>query len=89
MNAAVVTTKGQVVIPIKIRRKLGIKQGTHVVFSEKNKTITMRPITEAYIDSIRGILKPEPGEKPVTQELVEEHAAEVAREEAEVEERGF
>ena len=89
MDTAVVTTKGQVVIPARIRRKMGIKQGTRVVFDEKNNTIVLRPITEAYIDSFRGILKTKLGEKPMTQELVEDHAAEVAQEEAKFEKRGF
>jgi len=35
-----------------------------------------------YTDSIRGILRNNPGEKPMTQRLVEAHAAEVARDEA-------
>jgi AbrB family looped-hinge helix DNA binding protein len=89
MEAAVVTTKGQVVIPAKLRRKLGIKPGTRLMFDEKDNTLIVRPITEAYIDSIQGILQGNPGEKPMTQQLVEEHAAEVAREEAEFEKRGF
>ena len=89
MNTAVVTTKGQVVIPAKIRRSLGIKPGTRLVFNQKSSTIEVRPITEAYIDSIQGILQRKSGEKPVTQELVEGHAVEVAREEAEFEKRGF
>jgi len=89
MDTAIVTTKGQVVIPAKLRRKLGIKQGTRIVFEEKNSTIVMRPITAAYIKSFQGILKTKSGEKPVTQELVEEHAAEVARGEAELEECGI
>ena len=89
MDTAVVTTKGQVVIPAKIRRSLGIKPGTRLVFEKRNNTIVIRPITMAYIKSFQGILETKPGEKPVTQELVEEHAAEVAGEEAELEKRGF
>jgi len=89
MDTAVVTTKGQVVIPAKIRRSLGIKPGTRLVFNQKNSTFEVRPITEAYIDSIQGILQRKPGEKPMTQELVEEHATEVSREEAKFEKRGF
>ena len=88
MDTAVVTTKGQVVIPAKIRRKLGIKQGTRVVFDEKNNTIVLRPITEAYIDSFRGILK-NPNKKSITQELIDDHAKEVAKEDADFEKRGF
>ena len=89
MDTAVVTTKGQVVIPARIRRTLGIKPGTRLVFDQKKGSFEVRPITEAYIDSIQGMLQRKPGEKPMTKELVEEHAAEVAEEEAELEKRGF
>lgn len=89
MEAGVVTAKGQVVIPAKLRRKFGIKPGTRLVFDEKSGSFEVRPITDAYIDSIQGILQRKPGEKPITQELVEEHAAEVAAEEAKIEKRGF
>lgn len=89
METAIVTSKGQVVIPAKIRRTLGIRQGTRLVFDQKQGTFEVRPITEAYIDSVQGMLKRKPGEKALTQELIEEHAAEVAAEEAEIEKRGF
>ena len=89
MQTAVVTTKGQVVIPAKIRRALGIRPGTRLVFDQKEGTFEVRPITEAYIESVRGILKRKPGEKPVTRELIEEHAAEVAAEEAKIEKCGL
>lgn len=79
MDTAVVTTKGQVVIPAKLRRKLGIKQGTRVVFDEKNSTIVIRPITEAYIGSLQGMLAGDDGEN-WSEEIVQEHAEEVAKE---------
>jgi AbrB family looped-hinge helix DNA binding protein len=89
METATVTSKGQVVIPAKIRRSLGIKAGTRLVFDQKQGTFEVRPITEAYIDSLRGLLKGKPGEKPVTRELIEAHAAEVAAEEARIEKHGL
>lgn len=89
METAIITTKGQMVVPAKVRRSLGIKPGTRVVVDLKEGSFEVRPITEAYIDSIKGILQRKPGEKPMTQELVEEHAAEVAAEEADIEKRGF
>jgi len=76
MEAAVVTTKGQVVIPARLRRKLGIKPGTRLVFDEKNNTMIVRPITEAYIESVQGILAGDDGES-WTSSLVKEHAEEV------------
>ena len=50
------TTKGQVVIPSSVRRKLGIKTGTRiqVELSEDNSQIILTPITREYIHSLRG-----------------------------------
>lgn len=81
MESATVSTQGRFTIPAAIRRKYDITPGTRVVIEQKGLTLLVRPITPAYIDSIQGILRTKPGEKPVTQELVEEHAAEVAGEE--------
>ncbi|MCC7307338.1 MAG: AbrB/MazE/SpoVT family DNA-binding domain-containing protein [Acidobacteria bacterium] len=53
---ATATTKGQVVIPAAIRRKLGIESGTRiqVKVDEKNAQIILKPITREYIHSMRG-----------------------------------
>ena len=53
------TTKGQVVIPSSVRRKLGIKAGTRiqVELDEANAQIILTPITREYIHSIRGKFK--------------------------------
>ncbi len=55
----VTTSKGQVVIPAKIRRKLGIKEGTYIQIDldEANKRIILTPVTREYIDSLRGKYK--------------------------------
>ena len=68
------TTKGQVVIPSSVRRKLGIKSGTriNVELDEANGQIILKPITREYIQSLRGRLK--------GKGLLEELAAEKARE---------
>ncbi len=54
MDKAIVTIKGQVVIPSKIRRKLGIKQGTHVTFHERDGEIVIKPITDEYLQKMAG-----------------------------------
>ena len=41
VEKAVVTTKGQVVIPSKFRRRFGIKKGTQVFIYEKNGEIVV------------------------------------------------
>ncbi len=50
------TTKGQVVIPASVRRKLGIKEGTRiqVEVNEAKRQIILTPITRDYIHSLRG-----------------------------------
>jgi len=76
------------VIPVKLRRKYNIKKGTRVNFVEDHGKIVLQPVTREFIDSVRGMFKRKPGEKPVTQELIEEHAEEVRRDEEEFEKRG-
>ena len=56
MNTSVVTVKGQVVIPSKLRRKYGIKNGTLIHFYEKEGEIRMTPLTHAVIDANLGFL---------------------------------
>jgi AbrB family looped-hinge helix DNA binding protein len=55
-----VTTKGQLVIPSKLRRKYGIRKGTRVAMIEEENRIILQPLTREYIRSLRGSLKGEP-----------------------------
>jgi len=55
MDKTVVTVKGQVVIPAKLRRKFGIKKGTQVYLYERDGEIVIRPITDEYIRNMAGI----------------------------------
>lgn len=57
METAIVTTKGQIVIPSKIRRHYGIKKGTRVCFLEKETEIVLKALTDEYIDGLRGSLR--------------------------------
>ena len=83
MNTAYVTTKGQLVVPSRIRRRFGIKPGTRVNFVEEGDRIIFQPVTREYIDSFCGVFKQKPGEKSVVQELIEERRAEKAKEDRE------
>lgn len=53
------TSKGQIVIPSAIRRRLGIKEGTRIQIElrEEDKEIILRPITRDYVHSLRGKLR--------------------------------
>lgn len=57
---ATVTSKGQLVIPAKLRRKHGIRKGTRVAFVEEGTRLVLQPISSEYIRSLRGILKRKP-----------------------------
>ena len=51
------TTKGQIVIPAKFRREFQIEEGTRATIASTPEGILLRPITRAYIKSLRGLLK--------------------------------
>ena len=57
MDRAVVTVKGQIVIPSKLRRKFGIKKGTQVYVYERDGEIAIKPITDDYIRSMAGMTR--------------------------------
>ena len=52
-----VTTKGQIVIPKKIREKYGIRPSTSIKWVEKKEGILMVPDTEDPIIAARGMIK--------------------------------
>lgn len=41
MELAKITTRGQITIPVEIRKKLGVKDGDKVIFIEENGCIIM------------------------------------------------
>jgi AbrB family looped-hinge helix DNA binding protein len=55
MEKSTVTVKGQIVIPSKIRRKFGIKQGTQVFIYDRDEEIVIKPITDEYIRGKAGM----------------------------------
>ena len=56
-DTGVVTSKGQLVIPARLRRRFKIKKGTLVSFLEDNGRLIVQPITREFIESLRGIDK--------------------------------
>ncbi|MGB8772088.1 MAG: AbrB/MazE/SpoVT family DNA-binding domain-containing protein [Candidatus Korobacteraceae bacterium] len=51
-----VNGKGQVVIPADIRDRFDIKQGTKIAFVEEQGRLFLQPVTNAFIESMRGSL---------------------------------
>ncbi len=56
METGYVTSKGQLVIPSKLRRRFGIKPGTRVNFFEEKDGIKIIPVTAEVIASNKGFL---------------------------------
>ncbi len=52
-----VTTKGQIVIPAKLRKKYGIIGGTRIIITDAGGEIVLRPLTRQYLKNLRGSLK--------------------------------
>ncbi len=53
---ATVKAKGQVVIPVDIRRKFQIDEGTRVAFLEEEGRLFIQPVTDEFIDGMKGVL---------------------------------
>jgi len=51
-----VNAKGQIVIPAHIRDRFSIKQGTKIAFVEEEGRLLIQPITDAFIEGMRGSL---------------------------------
>ncbi len=63
-ESARITSRGRVVIPARLRRKYGLKEGTRLNFSEEEDRFAVQPVTKEYISSFRGIFKTKPGKNP-------------------------
>lgn len=77
MESAYVTSKGQLVIPAKIRRKLGIKPGTKICFVEREHEVLFQPVTKEHIRNLAGMLK---STSSATGELLRERKLDKERE---------
>jgi AbrB family looped-hinge helix DNA binding protein len=57
IETGVVTAKGNLVIPARLRRRYNIKKGTMVSFVEDRGRIIVQPITREFIRGLRGAFK--------------------------------
>lgn len=76
------TTKGQVVIPLRLRKQFEIEDGTKVVVQATPEGILLKPVTAALIKRGRGILKRKTNDKSLAEEWTEHK-----KQERELEER--
>jgi AbrB family looped-hinge helix DNA binding protein len=75
-------TKGQVVIPRRLRKEFEIENGTRAVVQATPEGILIKPVTRWAIERGFGLLKRKPGGKSFAEEW-----AEHKREEMELEDR--
>jgi AbrB family looped-hinge helix DNA binding protein len=80
MRRSVVNARGQVTIPVELRKHLGIKPGTRLNWIEEKGRLVLILITARGIEEVRGFLKPKPGEPSAFEELFKERARERRRE---------
>ncbi len=85
METASVTSKGQLVIPARLRRKYGIEPGTKVLFVERDNEILIQPVTKEYVRSVCGLFR---SESSATAQLLKERGKDKEREEAKFARRG-
>jgi AbrB family looped-hinge helix DNA binding protein len=72
------SSKGQLVIPAKIRKELGIKPGQKVNLTLADGKAVITPLPEDPIKALRGLLKDKPS---MTKALLEDRKKEIDREE--------
>jgi len=83
-QTATISSKGQVVIPAKLRRKYNLRPRTKVVFGEQNGKLTVESSALDEILALQGCLSHV--EEDVEAWWLEEKRKEREREEAEIEE---
>jgi len=77
MTTTIVTVKGQIVIPSKIRHRLKIKRGTKLYIEERGNELILKPITPEYFERIAGVL---PTKGKLSKALLEERRKDKERE---------
>jgi len=81
-NAVWFTTKGQLVIPLRLRKQFHIEDGTKAILEATPDGILLKPVTSLAIERGYGLLKRKSGGKSFAEEW-----AEHKREERELEDK--
>ena len=56
MTTITATTRGRIVIPSRISRRLNIKKGTKLCLVEKGDQLILQPLTNDYFEKMAGVL---------------------------------
>jgi AbrB family looped-hinge helix DNA binding protein len=77
MTISKATVKGQVLIPVELRKKFNIKKGTRIAISEgQGNVIVLKPVPDDPIEASRGMLR---GKKSLTKALLQDRREEARR----------
>jgi AbrB family looped-hinge helix DNA binding protein len=57
METSTLTSKGQLLIPKRLRNKYGIKAGIKIILEETDDGLILKPMDAAYFAKFAGILK--------------------------------
>ncbi len=66
MSEATLTSKGQVTIPVEIRKALGLSAGERVVFTRLDDGTTVMRAKTRSLQDLKGLLKPAVGKRKVS-----------------------
>ena len=57
METSILTTKGGLHIPKRLRKKYGIELGIKIMFEEAENGLIIKPLNKSYFESFAGILQ--------------------------------
>jgi antitoxin PrlF len=77
---AVISSKGQVVIPAELRDEFGLQKGTRATWTKEKGRLVLTPITAQRLREFRGCLKSASGSPTMFEELFAERERERKRE---------
>ena len=77
MTISKATIKGQVIIPVELRKKFNIKKGTRIAIEEgQGRVILLKPLPDDPVSASRGMLK---GKTSLTKALLKDQREEAKR----------
>jgi AbrB family looped-hinge helix DNA binding protein len=74
-----ISSKGQVVIPSELRKRLRLKSGSRAVWRERNGELVLTSFDHV-LDELQGFLKPVPGQPSAFEESLAERERQRKRE---------
>ena len=72
--------RGQITLPMALRRRYGLKEGHHLAVIEENDQVILRPINQTLLDVRGSVSVSEPQDfDQIRSRVIREHAEQVAK----------